>query len=132
MLNNVEIKTILNGAIDEMERAFHVYQRGLYFSKTYQIFAVRGDLSAYGMSNEAKILTINRDQMPNVQAYIETQRIWNETLVMLSINISKVHEKHTKTFKIFYDLWIKSNELMKDIFENKYCYRTEWALLKTS
>jgi len=132
MLNNVEIKTILNGAIDEMERAFHVYQRGLYFSKTYQIFAVRGDLSAYGMSNEAKILTINRDQMPNVQAYIETQRIWHETLTILCIGLEKVHKKHAETFEILYQLWRKSNALMADIFDNKYCYRTEWALLKTS
>ena len=131
MLNNVEIKTTLNTAIDEMESAFNVCRRGLYHSKTYQLFAVSGDLSAYGMSNKATVLTIKREQMANVELYIEIQRIWDETLAMLSIGISKVHKKHSKTFKIFYDLYTKSNELMTDIFDNKYCYRTKWALLST-
>jgi len=129
MLSNVEIKTTLNTAITEMERAFNVYRRGLYHSKTYKLFAVSGDLSANGMSNRATVLTIKREQMANVELYIETQRIWHETLAMLSIGISKVHKKHAETFDKLYQLWRKSNALMADIFDNKYCYRSKWALL---
>jgi len=70
--------------------------------------------------------------MQKVLLYIEMQRIWDETLSMLSVGISKVHKKHNETFEILYQLWRKSNALMADIFDNKYCYRTEWALLKTS
>jgi hypothetical protein len=129
MLNNTEIKTTLNTAIVEMEYAFNFSHCGLYHSKTYKLFAVSGDLSAYGMSNEATVLTIKRDQMARVELYIETQRIWRETLAMLSIGISKVHKKHSETFEILYQLWRKSNALMADIFDNKYCYRSTWALL---
>jgi len=129
MLNNTEIKTTLNTAINEMERAFNVYRCGLYHSKTYQLFAVDGHLSASGMSNQSTVLTIKREQMPNVVTYIETQRIWHETLTMLSIGMSKVHKKHAETFEILYQLWRKSNALMADIFDNKYCYRSTWALL---
>jgi len=129
MLNNVEIKTTLNTAIVEMEHAFNFSHCGLYHSKTYKLFAVSGDLSAYGMSNRATVLTIKREQMANVELYIETQRIWHETLAMLSIGISKVHKKHAEKFDKLYQLWRKSNALMADIFDNKYCYRSKWALL---
>ncbi len=129
MLSNVEIKTTLNTAIDEMERAFHVYRCGLYHKQTYDLFAVDGDLSASGMSNQSTVLTIKREQMFKVEAYIETQRIWHETLAMLSIGMSKVHKKHAETFEILYQLWRKSNALMSDIFDNKYCYRSTWAFL---
>ena len=137
MLNNVEIKTILNDSIDAMSNALEIHEckysyKKPYEDKTYNLYAVSGDLSAYGMSNEATVLTIKREQMANVELYIEIQRIWDETLAMLSIGISKVHKKHAETFDILYQLWRKSNALMSDIFDNKYCYRTEWALLKTS
>jgi len=129
MLNNTEIKTTLNTAIDEMERAFNVYRRGLYHKQTYDLYAVDGDLSASGMSNEATVLTIKREQMANVELYIETQRIWHETLTMLCIGLEKVHNKHAETFDKLYQLWRKSNALMADIFDNKYCYRSTWAFL---
>ena len=137
MLNNTEIKTILNYSIDKMRNALESYEckysyKKPYEDQTYNLYAVGGDLSAYGISNEATVLTIKREQMSKVELYIETQKIWDETLAMLFIGISKVHKKHYETFKIFHDLWIKSKELMTDIFNNKYCYRTEWALLKTS
>lgn len=137
MLSNVEIKIILNGSIDEMTNAFESYEceysyKKPYEDKTYYLYAVSGDLSAYGMSDKATVLTIKREQMQKVLLYIEMQRIWDETLSMLSVGISKVHKKHNETFEILYQLWRKSNALMADIFDNKYCYRTEWALLKTS
>lgn len=137
MLNNVEIKTILNDAIDAMTNAIEIHEckysyKKSYEDKTYNLYAVSGDLSAYGMSDKATVLTIKRDQMARVELYIEMQEIWDETLAMLSIAISKVHKKHYETFNKLYQLWSKSNALMADIFDNKYCYRTEWALLKTS
>ena len=137
MLNNLEIKNILNSSIDEMTNALESYEcahsyKKSYEDKTYNLYAVGGDLSAYGMSDKATVLTIKREQMSKVELYIEIQSIWDETLTMLSIGISKVHKKHYETFNKLYQLYSKSNALMADIFDNKYCYRTEWALLKTS
>lgn len=132
MLNNVEIKTTLNTAIDEITEVLENYSckyRKPYANKTYDLFAVDGDLSASGMSNQSTVLTIKGEQMFKVEAYIEVQRIWHETLLMLSFGISKVHKKHAETFDKLYQLWRKSNALMADIFDNKYCYRSTWAFL---
>jgi len=132
MLNNVEIKTTLDSAIDEITEVLENYScvyKKPYANKTYDLFAVDGDLSASGMSNESTVLTIKREQMFKVEAYIETQRICHETLTMLCIGLEKVHKKHAETFETLYQLWRKSNALMADIFDNKYCYRSTWAFL---
>lgn len=132
MLNNTEIKTTLNGAIDEITEVLENYSckyRKPYVNKTYDLFAVDGDLSASGMSNKSTVLTIKREQMFKVEAYIEVQRIWHETLSMLRVGASKVHKEHDETFEILFELWRKSNALMSDIFDNKYCYRSTWAFL---
>jgi hypothetical protein len=134
MLYKQEIKTILDNSIDEMTNALESHEckynyKKPYENKFYNLYAVSGDLSAYGMSDKATVLTINREHMANVELYIEMQKIWSETLSILSDDISKAHNKYPGTFDILYQLWRKSNALMADIFDNKYCYRTEWAFL---
>lgn len=132
MLNNKEIKTTLNTAIDEITEVLENYScvyKKPYANKTYDLYAVGGDLSASGMSNQSTVLTIKREQMFKVEAYVEVQRIWHETLTMLCIGLEKVHKKHNKTFDVLYQLWRESNALMADIFDNKYCYRSTWAFL---
>lgn len=133
MLYKQEIKTILNNSIDEMTNALENNERRCQLrqelpeDKLYNLCAVSGDLSAYGISGKATVIPIKREQMQSVMTYIEIQKIYGETLSILSDDIYKAHNKYPAIVDTFEELWRKSNALMADIFNNKYCYRTEWA-----
>ena len=104
-----------------------------YTQDTYRLAAVGGDVSAKGMSNNAVIKHINRDDFEQVDAYLNFEYRYDEFTkeYLKQLYEKNISDKESEIAKEIAQLEINLLKNLSHIFLNKYEVRSTWAWLET-
>ena len=109
---------------DDMQHTLNLDKRKFKNAKkTYKILACSGDKSVGGMGRIATTYDIPLDKINDVDTYIDICEHWSTYAIMSMPFETRCDEYSEKVF----DIYMNAHNLMEDIFQDKWDYRSSWC-----